>query len=257
MFHRFKWTPVGRRRNRIMAEAEAVQPFYLLAAARDCRTFLDVGAMIGAYSLFATQLPKLERIIAIEANPVAAEELRAHLDLNNAAVEVIAAAVSDHEGEVTFGVVGDFAGDNAVLDTALHNGFRSSIAVPAITLDTLGDLPEPICLKIDVEGHELAVFDGARKLLKKPCVIQVEDFAGATEAALPGYRRLTVIGPDHYFTNIDGLDALELYETAMRDMIQSMGEATFARDHITKRKGDFALQIEGATAERLRHLFGR
>lgn len=244
-----------------MAEAETVQPFYLLALAEEagCRSFLDVGAMIGAYSLFATQLPKLERCVAIEANPVATEELRANILLNNAHIEVVQAAVSDHNGEVVFGVVSDFAGDNAVLDTALHDGFKSSIKVPAITLDSLGQLPEPICLKIDVEGHELAVIAGAKKLLEKPCVIQVEDFNDATASALPGYFKLTAIGPDHYFSNIESLRGrtVELYETAMNALIDSMGEATWSPTHITKHLGDLTLRLEGRSALSLRRLMRR
>lgn len=258
MFHRFKWTRAALRRNRIMAEAETVQPFFLSALAGDCRTFLDVGAMIGAYSLFATALPKVERIIAIEANPVAARELRANIRLNNANVEIIEAAVSDHDGEVSFGVVSDFAGDNAVMETALHDGFKSVVRVPSITLDSLTSLPEPVCLKIDVEGHELAVLKGAHRILKKPCVIQVEDFSGATAAALEplGYFKLTAIGPDHYFSNIEAHRgrAVEFYEAAMLELIRSMGEATVSPSHITKHWGDFTLRMEGWTAARLRSI---
>jgi FkbM family methyltransferase len=261
VFHRFNWTPTARMRNRIMAEAETVQPFFLLALGKECRTFLDVGAMIGAYSLFATQLPKLERCIAIEANPVAAKELRANIKLNNSAIEVIEAAVSDHDGKVAFGVVSEFAGDNAVMNTALHNGFKSIVSVPSITLDSITNLPEPICLKIDVEGHELAVLKGAHRILKKSCVIQVEDFSGATRDALEplGYSRLTAIGPDHYFTNIDSLRGrtVELYETAMLSLIESMGEENVSPSHITKRRGDLTLRVEGRSAERLRRLLRR
>lgn len=260
MFHRFKWTAVAEKRNRLTAEAEPIQPFFLLALAdlAGCRTFLDIGANVGCYSLFATQLAKLERCIAFEANPSTANELRANIALNQRSIDVIEAAVSNQVGEVSFGVVSEFAGDNAVLATAFHDGFKKHQTVPAITLDSLGELPGPICLKIDVEGHEREVMTGAARILSGPCVIQVEDFDSATGAILEplGYFKLTDIGPDRYFTNIDELrgQALPAYETAVQAFTESTLEAIYAPVQVTLRKGDFALKIGGKSYTRLKRI---
>jgi len=241
-----------------LAELEPVQPFYLLALAdaAGCKSFLDIGANVGAYSLFALQLAKVQRRLAFEANPATAQELRANVQLNNAEIEVVEAAVSDHAGEVSFGVVSDYAGDNAVLDTALHDSFERQITVSAITLDSFSNLPDPMCIKLDVEGHEREVIAGAYNLLRRPCVVQVEDFGSAMSSILGplGYFRLTAIGPDHYFSNIKALDgrAVEFYETAMAAMIQSIGEAAYDPTQITMRRGNFILKVGGTSAKRLR-----
>lgn len=259
MFHRFNWAPVSASRNALTAEYEPVQPFYLtaLAEAAACRTFLDVGANIGAYALFATLIPTIERVICFEANPEAARELRRNVELNKAPVEIQAVAVSDRPGELSFGIVGDYAGNNAVIETSIHDTalFKRHISVPAIVLDSLLGLPAPICLKIDVEGHELPVLNGARAILQSPCVIQAEDYGFAVGEFLGqfGFSRLTSIGPDHYYSNIPGLSPLEIYEAAMRRLIDSNHEAASSRvPDLTLRWGDFMLRIAGSSATKLR-----
>jgi FkbM family methyltransferase len=258
MFHRFKWTPVANDRNRLLAELEPVQPFYLLALAdaASCKTFLDIGANVGAYSLFASQLSTVERCLAFEANPTTARELRANVQLNGASIDVVEAAVSDRAGQISFGVVSDFAGDNAVVDTALRYSFSRQISVRSMALDSLSGLPEPLCVKIDVEGHESKVIDGAKNFLRRPCVIQVEDFSNSIGSVLKpmGYFRLTAIGPDHYFSNIKALDgrAVEFYELALAAMLVSIAESTYGPHQVTLRRGDFALEISGKSAARLK-----
>src|SRR5687768_14085806 len=114
MYDRFRWTDVSARRNRLTMEYEPVQPFFLVALAENagCGTFIDVGANIGAYTLFATLVPTIQRIVAFEAIPETARELRANLALNGLQprVEVDERAVSSAPGTVSFGVVSKFSG---------------------------------------------------------------------------------------------------------------------------------------------------
>jgi len=230
-----------------------------MALAQECRTFLDVGANIGVYALFATLLPHIEKCIAFEPNPETANELRKNIARNSARIEIMEAAVSERAGEATFGVVSDYAGNNAVVTTAMRDQFTRRITVPTITLDSISDLPEPICLKIDVEGHEREAIAGAASLLERSCVLQVEDFESSIQALLPrGYSKLTNIGPDHYFTNIEGLSALDAYERAARDLIASNHEAAWGarQGGISVRRGDFTFQVGGRSAARLRKARG-
>jgi predicted RNA methylase len=83
MYHRFSWTSVSHRRNGISAEYEPLQPYFLLALIEQagCRTFADVGANIGAYSVLASQAASIEHLVAFEANPAAAGEVRRNLAL--------------------------------------------------------------------------------------------------------------------------------------------------------------------------------
>jgi len=271
MYDQFRWTNVSARRNGLTLEYEPMQPFFLLALAEKigCRTFLDVGANIGAYSLFATLVPTVERVVAFEANPETVEELLANVRLNSLerAVEVQGKAVSSAPGQVSFGVVSRFSGANSVVATSIHDqaSFHKQVTVEAVTLDQIfaQSAAGPLCIKIDVEGHERAVIDGARTLLGAcKAVVQLEDYehaegsSGQKLEAL-GYVRLTEIGPDHYFSNIESLrdpaEVVDAYERAMRAMI--------AFNHRNKavmlKRGDFGLQLTGKTATLARDLAKR
>jgi FkbM family methyltransferase len=262
MYHRFRWTNVSVRRNAITAEYEPFQPYFLLAVAAkaECRTFVDVGANIGAYSVLASQLPSLRRIVAFEANRSAAKELQVNFSLNDIDADVREAAVSDKAGKVEFGVVSKFAGNNAVLETSIHERslFHETVTVDAVTLDDeLSDPEGPICLKVDVEGHEPAVLRGAREVLRRArCVIQIENYRGEVAPVLEelGYSQITKIGPDYYFSNIASLIepavVISLYEAACRAQI----EANHENKLVTLRRGDFGLQISGKSYDRAKRL---
>ena len=261
MFHRFNWTAASAKRIADTIEHEPAQPFFLLALAETagCRTFLDVGANIGAYTMFATLIPPLERCIAFEAAPDSAAELRRNARLNNANVEIEQVAVSDGRPSVRFSTAGRFAARNSVSDTALHSPaiFTREIEVPAIALDNLLPLAAPVCVKIDVEGHEPRVLAGAERLLSQnACVVQIEDYQRAEIGRVLGkygHSPITAIGPDHYYSNIDGLRdrAVQIYERAMVMLIESNHQA---RRPIILRMGDLSLQLDGRAARALRSL---
>lgn len=252
-------------------EYEPVQPFFLCALARraDCRTFLDVGSNVGLYALFATLIPSIRHIVAFEANSDTARELRANLALNELGnrVEIDGRAVSDAPGTLTFGIVSKFSGANSVVDTSIHDraAFRKQVSVEAITLDQLfGEQSglDPLCLKIDVEGHEGQVIDGARATLRNHrAVIQLEGYeqVAVCEGKLNdiGYSHLTHVGPDHYFTNVESLldpaTVVSVYEEAIAQLV--------AYNHRNKaillKRGDFALQLTGKSADIARNLAKR
>lgn len=134
--------------------------------------FVDVGANVGVFStLIGTRIPGV-RITAVEPFPPVREDLVANLALNELSIDVVDSAVSDAAGSATFEVL-----DRDVLNRLAPddgrggdggsggNGAGSSITVPVTTLDELvGDDP-PALIKIDVEGSELLVMKGARRLL--------------------------------------------------------------------------------------------
>ena len=243
MYHRFKWTRSSRRRNGITMEYEPLQPYFLLAiiTAAKCRTFVDVGSNVGAYSILMTQAPSVKNIVAFEANRSAALEMRDNFNLNSLNIEIKTVAVSDRIGSLTFGTVSRLAGNSAVVDTSDNREFRQVNQIECVTLDSaLADYPGPFALKIDVEGHEERVLRGAQDLLKHPCVIQVESFGDSLN--LPdGYSKIAQIGPDWYFSNMPNLNAVDLFEEASTTMIESNHEKKIATIHA----GDFALSVSG------------
>jgi FkbM family methyltransferase len=231
---------------------------------------LDIGANVGLYALFATVIPSIERIIAFEANRETARELRANIQLNELGrrVAVDERAVSDAPGMLTFGVVSKFSGANSVVDTSIHEpaAFHKKVSVETITVDQFvaeNSCPDPLCLKIDVEGHEPQVIAGAADTLRNSqAVIQVEAYGGrngqvATELSRLGYPCLTTIGPDSYFTNMEALHTpslvLQLYEQSLQQLILY----NHRNKVVMVKVGDFAIQLTGKTGDLARILAKR
>ena len=134
-----------------------------LASSRDRRRFLDVGACHGLFSLaFAQGRPDAEAV-AVEPSPLAWEVLASSLRLNaGARITPVQAAVGAAPGTLTMRYAWHHleASPEAAGDPA-------AVQVPLRTLDLLCDELDfhPDLVKIDVEGYELAVLRGARRLL--------------------------------------------------------------------------------------------
>ena len=89
-----------------------------------------------------------------------------------------------------------------------HKAIADGQGVVTERLDALFAFTEQtLAIKIDVEGHELAVLNGAEALLSgNRCVIQIEAVGANAEAVLKrlaalGYRHLNSISNDHFFVN--------------------------------------------------------
>ncbi len=163
------------------------------------RAFLDVGANHGIYSWAASRVTS--RVIAVEPNPGVAAALARAL---GGRVEVIAAALSDRSGTVTLQVpmhAGKPLTTRGTLDATGHGAAAcQAIDVPCHRLDDLA-LPPLGMIKIDVEGHERAVLDGARATLARDrpvLLVEIEErhAPGATRA-LPAM--LADLGYDGWF----------------------------------------------------------
>jgi len=124
----------------------------------------DIGANVGYFSLLAAVLVGPEGCVyAFEPLPRNVEFLRKHIKLNKLdTIEVVEAAVSDHSGEASF----DLGASSAMGHLASSGG----ITVRLVTLDQMllaGELLPPDYMKVDVEGAEYDVLNGARGLLEK------------------------------------------------------------------------------------------
>lgn len=153
--------------------------------------FIDVGAHWGIHALTAATRRRGEiAVIAVEPHPANLEHLRRWIADNDLGenIEVVPAAIGAATG-TTFLMANSSMGYRVAL---------CGTEVPITTLDTL--LAERdwlrwrrIVLKIDVEGHELAVFEGARQLLDScdvAAVIWEKGESYGTAAADPRLRSI-------------------------------------------------------------------
>ncbi len=124
----------------------------------------DIGAHVGFYALLASELVgEKGRVFVFEPFPRNIFFLRKHIEINNCRnVEVLTIAVSEKSGCADFGTKADgfFAkfsknGEFKVNTAALDDLIRDKKLLP------------PRILKIDVEGAELKVLNGAKFVLKK------------------------------------------------------------------------------------------
>ncbi len=135
-------------------------------AVRPGSIVFDVGANVGAYTvLFAAWAGPAGRVFAFEPAPAALAGLRQHVALNGLAdrVEIVPAAASHGVGTARFQIDGA-SGSNALAPLAASG---ATIDVDTISLDAFCDRRalRPDVVKIDVEGAELDVLKGGRRVL--------------------------------------------------------------------------------------------
>ena len=129
---------------------------------------LDIGANVGHYTMRMSQLVgSAGRIIALEPVPDTFALLAANARLfAHANVSLVNAAASDRIATVSFQIPRFSHGLPNYYQAHLTSD-PAGLAVLALPVDTLA-LPVTVRLvKIDVEGHEMAVLQGMRRLLDR------------------------------------------------------------------------------------------
>lgn len=131
--------------------------------------FVDVGANIGSYTVLASKVVGANSF-AIEPVPKTYQRLRRNINLNDISflVDSRCCAVGKSHGLIKFS--SDMDTTNQVVD---GNYLGNLIEVPVKSLDHLLEELQPTLIKIDVEGFEPEVIEGARKTLALDCVLAV------------------------------------------------------------------------------------
>jgi FkbM family methyltransferase len=127
-------------------------------------TFVDVGANVGAFS--ASLFDKFSYFILIEPARACVTTLHETFALNPSVQgDIINVAVSNRSGVASFLDEGDFSTTSRIVDESKADSLEV-ISVVVETLDwILRARRENFIVKVDVEGHEQQVFDGAQQLL--------------------------------------------------------------------------------------------
>lgn len=119
--------------------------------------FIDLGANVGAYSLFVARCAGGDaRILAIEPQPEIVERLKINISLNGFDIDVAAVAIVETQGEAQLVFHGNRGSASVRRGTEGHAG-ESVLKVPATTLLDLVQsrgLSRIDALKADIEGSE-------------------------------------------------------------------------------------------------------
>lgn len=147
------------------------------------RDVIDVGANVGFYTVMAAK-HTTRKVLAIEPTPNALKLLRENIDRNGVGprVAVFEGAASNVAGELTINTpVGKE--EYSSLVSVVHAGAQSEtmlqIQVKTKTLDQIIQLHhlDPGFVKIDVEGAEHLVFEGAKHMLDHSRPIIFSEFS--------------------------------------------------------------------------------
>ncbi|ACI55944.1 FkbM family methyltransferase [Rhizobium leguminosarum] len=131
---------------------------------RRSQTAIDIGANYGVYSWFLTKYAR--DVVAFEPQPNMVAFLKAAL---GSSVRVEQVALSDSAGVATMRIPSDHFMDGCATieeQNTLSTQNVEEISVPTRRLDSYQFGPVGF-IKIDVEGHELKVLEGAEAILSR------------------------------------------------------------------------------------------
>ena len=158
---------------------------------KSCKCFIDVGANFGYYSLLASQyMSKDSKIYAFEPVPIKFKSLKENSksasEKFGIEIECFNKAVSNEDKENITLYLPDNDKDcsGGLIKNRNHN--EKTILVDTITLDNVFKDMDIDLIKIDVEGAELQVLEGASNIIKtKRPILMIEVHKFENKAGKP------------------------------------------------------------------------
>lgn len=184
--------------------------------------FIDVGCNVGYTAMVAASIVGEQgRVIALDAQRECAEATRLHARLNGLAqLEVLHAAAAARSGETDVIVTEDSLWSR-LASVGDHPLEVRRDRVPAIALD---DLVERFgvgaldAVKIDVEGAELQVIAGMRRVLAEQRPFVICEMHGRNAEFCDALEELT-----YRVVNLDGRAAVSLAEPNVHALCEPLG----------------------------------
>ena len=181
-------------------------------------TLVDVGADIGLFALkLVSACPAIQRLIAFEPNPEGFAFLKKNLEQLPFSAQAIPKGVADFEGRGTLVIPDDGIDFAANFIQRSDNG-----AIPITTIDSLSIRNANLCLKIDVEGGELAALKGAEQTIRSANSIVV-----GLEAH-PGVVKRTGIDPVECLRLLESWRQFSFFVSETKQALQTT-RAVFAQ----------------------------
>lgn len=152
----------------------------VLLGAAQWTDIVDVGANYGEM-LVRAKFPKAAKVVAIEPSPRIFPLLRENLSNAGVDCDCLAIAVSNRVGVAELCIDLRWSGLSSLEASADRSPNKEIVLVPTMPLDAVigGDdelRNKKILLKIDVEGHEISVLEGMRRI-----VSECDDLAALVE----------------------------------------------------------------------------
>jgi FkbM family methyltransferase len=207
---------------------------------RDLRVILDIGANIGQSAVAFRNAFPVARIVSVEPDPSAFEQLTANT-MEMHGVERIQSAVGDAPGEAKFyrnqsdqtnSLLPNAAGAEDFLVSAELIKPIGEIVVPVTTIDEIcreRGITEVDLLKTDTQGYEQKVLDGAKALLERRGVkaIYIE------VCFVPMYEGQPLFQHLYDYLYLRGYRLVEIYESSFAThFYQVGGNALFIREDL-------------------------
>ena len=196
------------------------------------RDSIDVGANRGCYSMFMRKYAR--QVVAFEPNPILSSQLADKFD-DTVTVRPLALSRSTGMVELHVPVIDgkDVLGLAAIGEIHPLPGTREhDIVVPTRALDDAfwGDVG---FIKIDVEGHEAAVLEGARATIARcrpKALVELEErhAAGTIDRTKAYFARLNYRG---YFLRDNRIQPLEQFDLGAMQRPQDVARIDFRRVH--------------------------
>jgi len=148
---------------------------------RDKSTFIfDCGSNFGFYSLYLASLNENNQVIAFEASPKTYQELKKNIEENefkNIQCHNLALTNNDNQTLTFFESSNDW--ESSLIESNFND--KTKINISSAKLDSFEDRIEKknqhIVIKLDVEGYEMQVLDGAKKIIEKHSPVIILEFS--------------------------------------------------------------------------------
>lgn len=170
----------------LLGTAEPDMQAALNLLVRPGMTIYDVGANVGFISMIAARLTGPQgRVVCFEPLPSNVRQIQYNAALNNFShVTVREEAMSDEEGQGCFEVT-DFPTTGRLMNDNLHPESTGKLNVRVRRLDAVvaeAKLPLPDLIKMDVEGAEVNVLEGASQTLATARPLMLIELHGTNRA---------------------------------------------------------------------------
>lgn len=157
------------------------------------RTFVDVGANVGYFSLLAATSMPTGNVVSIEAFPSIYDKLRRNIELNHLSnIRTIGCAATEAKCEIDMFHAGP---SNEGGTTTLRGKFATTAikvrGQPLSELLSKAEVETARLIKIDVEGAEFSVIQGMRSILKE-LPLDAEIVVEITPDALGGEKMAAI-----------------------------------------------------------------